>query len=64
MKNRDIWSLISRELKKTTPEWEIKTLTQCENKWKDVKRKYMETKDHNNKSGNDLGNEHINFIKN
>lgn len=53
MKNRDVWSLISRELKKTTPEWEIKTPTQCENKWKDIKRKYMETKDHNNKSGND-----------
>jgi len=53
MKNRDVWSLISRELKKTTPEWEIKTPIQCENKWKDIKRKYMETKDHNNKSGND-----------
>lgn len=53
MKNREVWSLISRELKKTTPEWEMKTPTQCENKWKDIKRKYMETKDHNNKSGND-----------
>ncbi|KAL0098770.1 hypothetical protein PUN28_020726 [Cardiocondyla obscurior] len=31
----------------------MKTSTQCENKWKDIKRKYMETKDHNNKSGND-----------
>lgn len=29
-----------------------KTYIQCENKWKDIKRKYIETKEHNSKSGN------------
>lgn len=53
MKSRDVWSLISKALIKTNPEWKQKTYIQCENKWKDIKRKYMETKDHNNKSGND-----------
>ncbi|XP_071577461.1 uncharacterized protein [Temnothorax nylanderi] len=53
MKSRDVWSLISKDLIKTNPEWKQKTHIQCENKWKDIKRKYMETKDHNNKSGND-----------
>lgn len=53
MKSRDVWSLISKDVIKTNPEWKQKTYIQCENKWKDIKRKYMETKDHNNKSGND-----------
>lgn len=53
MKSKDVWTRISNELQETKPEWKIKTATQCENKWKDLKRKYMETKDHNNKSGND-----------
>lgn len=53
MKSRDVWTLICQELKKTIPEGRKKTPIQCENKWKDLKRKYMETKDHNNKSGND-----------
>lgn len=53
MKSRDVWPLISEELKKSNPKWHKKTPIQCENKWKDIKRKYMETKDHNNKSGND-----------
>lgn len=54
MKSRDVWALICQEFKKTTSEWKKKTSIQYENKWKDIKRKYMETKDHNNKSGNDL----------
>lgn len=53
MKSRDVWALICQELKKASPLWKKKTPIQCENKWKDIKRKYMETKDHNNKSGND-----------
>lgn len=53
MKSRNVWTLISNELRKSNPEWKKKTAVQCENKWKDIKRKYMETKDHNNKSGND-----------
>jgi len=53
MKSRDVWAIISNKLKKTNPEWKNKTPIQCENKWKDIKRKYMETKDHNNTSGND-----------
>lgn len=53
MKSRNVWILISNELQKSNPEWKKKTAMQCENKWKDIKRKYMETKDHNNKSGND-----------
>jgi len=54
MKSRDVWALISQKLQNTTSKWKKKTPIQCENKWKDLKRKYMETKDHNNKSGNDL----------
>lgn len=54
MKSREVWTLICEKLNKTKPEeWKKKTLIQCENKWKDIKRKYTETKDHNNKSGND-----------
>lgn len=56
MKSRDVWALICEELNKTKPEWKKKTPIQCENKWKDVKRKYTETKDHNNKSGNEPKN--------
>ncbi|KYN18239.1 hypothetical protein ALC57_09486, partial [Trachymyrmex cornetzi] len=52
-KSRNVWTLICQELKKASPIWNKKTPIQCENKWKDLKRKYMETKDHNNKSGND-----------
>lgn len=52
MKSRNVWALISKKLEKSNPEWK-KTPVQCENKWKDIKRKYMETKDHNNQSGND-----------
>lgn len=54
MRSRDVWSIISTKLKETNPEWKTKTSIQCENKWKDIKRKYMETKDHNRKSGNGL----------
>lgn len=53
MKSREVWALISNKLKETKSEWKKKTSIQCENKWKDIKRKYMETKDHNNTSGND-----------
>ncbi|XP_025157658.1 trihelix transcription factor GTL2-like isoform X2 [Harpegnathos saltator] len=53
MKSRDVWLMISKELKNSNREWNQKSPVQCENKWKDIKRKYMETKDHNNKSGND-----------
>lgn len=52
-KSRDVWALICQELNKASPVWKKKTPIQCENKWKDIKRKYMETKDHNNNSGND-----------
>ena len=52
MKSRDVWALISKKLKETNPEWK-KTAIQCDNKWKDIKRKYMETKDYNNTSEND-----------
>lgn len=51
MKSREVWSIISKKLNETTPEWK-KTYIQCENKWKDIKRKYIETKEHNSKSGN------------
>lgn len=53
MKSRNVWTLICQELKKACSAWKKKTAIQYENKWKDIKRKYMETKDHNNKSGND-----------
>ncbi|XP_036140288.1 uncharacterized protein LOC118645564 isoform X2 [Monomorium pharaonis] len=53
MKSRDVWALICEELQKTSSEWRKKTAIQCENKWKDIKRKYTEVKDHNNQSGND-----------
>jgi len=51
MKSRDVWSTISNKLNESSPEWK-KTSIQCENKWKDIKRKYIETKEHNSKSGN------------
>ncbi|XP_025157206.1 uncharacterized protein LOC112589180 isoform X2 [Harpegnathos saltator] len=44
MKSRDVWLMISKELKNSNPEWNQKSPVQCENKWKDIKRKY---KDHN-----------------
>ncbi|XP_043285711.1 uncharacterized protein [Venturia canescens] len=52
-KSREVWASVAQKLSETQPEWRKKTGVQCENKIKDIKRKYTETKDHNNKSGND-----------
>ncbi|XP_011706493.1 PREDICTED: uncharacterized protein LOC105461681, partial [Wasmannia auropunctata] len=46
--------MIAAELYKENPLWEY-TGKQCENKFKDVRRNYVKTKDNNvNKSGQDL----------
>ncbi|XP_071557670.1 uncharacterized protein [Temnothorax nylanderi] len=49
MKNDDVWKIVAEELntlKKTQY-----SLDQCKNKMKELKRKYIETKDHNMQSG-------------
>lgn len=50
MKNAEVWRMISESLQKMNPNW-IFNAVQCENKFKDLRRHYMATKDHNAQSG-------------
>lgn len=45
--------MIADDLKKENPLWSF-TRTQCENKFKDVRKSYTKVKDHNNQSGAEL----------
>lgn len=45
--------MIPDDLKKENPLWSF-TGTQCENKFKDVRKSYTKIKDHNNQSGAEL----------
>jgi hypothetical protein len=48
--HKALWEDISREMLKNACQC---TGEQCSNKWKSIKRLYMETVDHNSKTGND-----------
>lgn len=50
MKNVEVWRMISEGLQRTNPNW-IFSAVQCENKFKDLRRHYMATKDHNAQTG-------------
>ncbi|KMQ82895.1 nucleoside diphosphate kinase 6 [Lasius niger] len=50
MKNAEVWRMISESLRKMNLNW-IFNAVQCENKFKDLRRHYMATKDHNIQSG-------------
>lgn len=50
MKNVEMWRMISDSLQKMNSNW-IFNGVQCENKFKDLRRHYMATKDHNAQSG-------------
>lgn len=50
MKNAEVWRMISESLQKMNPNW-IFNAVQCENEFKDLRRHYMATKDHNAQSG-------------
>lgn len=45
--------MIADDLKQENPLWNF-TGTQCENKFKDVRKLYTKVKDHNNQSGAEL----------
>lgn len=45
--------MIADDLKKENPLWNF-TGTQCENKFKDVRKSYTKVKDHNNQSGAEI----------
>ncbi|CAL1672936.1 unnamed protein product [Lasius platythorax] len=45
--------MIADDLKKENPLWSFNG-TQCENKFKDVRKSYTKVKDHNNQSGAEL----------
>ncbi|KYM93659.1 hypothetical protein ALC62_15738 [Cyphomyrmex costatus] len=46
-----VWKEISEKLWKANNNWRY-SATQCENKWKDLRKTYVKVKDHNNTSGN------------
>ena len=46
VRNDVVWRQIATELQKTNPNW-IYTSTQCENKFKDLRKHYVKVKDHN-----------------
>jgi len=46
VRNEVVWRQIAAELQKTNPNW-VYTGTQCENKFKDVRKNYVKVKDHN-----------------
>lgn len=50
IRNNKVWQMIVDDLKKENPLWSF-TGTQCENKFKDVRKAYTKIKDHNNQSG-------------
>jgi len=41
-----VWRQIAKELQKYNPNW-IYTGSQCENKFKDIRKNYVKVKDHN-----------------
>ncbi|KMQ90859.1 nucleoside diphosphate kinase 6, partial [Lasius niger] len=53
IRNSKVWQMIADDLKKENPLWSFNG-TQCENKFKDVRKSYTKVKDHNNQSGAEL----------
>lgn len=53
IRNNKVWQMIADDLKKENPLWN-NTGTQCENKFKDIRKSYTKIKDHNNQSGAEL----------
>lgn len=53
IRNSKVWQMIADDLKKENPLWSFSG-TQCENKFKDVRKLYTKVKDHNNQSGAEL----------
>lgn len=53
IRNNKVWQMIADDLIKENPLWSF-TGTQCENKFKDVRKSYTKVKDHNNQSGAEL----------
>lgn len=51
-RNDTVWKEISAKMRESNSNWHY-SATQCENKWKDVRKIYVKVKDHNNTSGND-----------
>lgn len=50
-KSSDVWKKISIVLQNENSQW-IYTGVQCENKFKELRKKYIKVKDHNKQSGN------------
>lgn len=50
MKNVEVWRMISESLQKMNSNW-IFNAVQCENKFKNLRRHYTATKDHNAQTG-------------
>lgn len=50
-KSLEIWKKIAIILQNENSQW-MYTGTQCENKFKELRKKYIKTKDHNKQSGN------------
>lgn len=53
IRNSKVWQMIADDLKKENPLWNFNG-TQCENKFKDVRKSYTKVKDHNNQSEAEL----------
>lgn len=50
IRNEAVWALIAEELSVANEKW-IYSGTQCENKFKDVRKGYVRVRDHNNQTG-------------
>lgn len=50
IRNDAVWNLIAEELAIANSSW-VYSGTQCENKFKDVRKNYMKMRDHNNQTG-------------
>ncbi|KYM94044.1 hypothetical protein ALC62_15335, partial [Cyphomyrmex costatus] len=50
-KSSDVWKKIAIILQNENSQW-MHTGIQCENKFKELRKKYVKVKDHNNQSGN------------
>lgn len=50
-KGSEVWKKISTVLQNENNQW-VYTGTQCENKFKELRKKYIKVKDHNAQSGN------------
>lgn len=53
IRNSKVWQMIADDLKKENPLWSFNG-TQCENKFKDLRKSYTKVKDHNNQSGAEM----------